>query len=233
MAAQQRLAGFAFAITVGIGEHQIAVMPAEGITGLGMSEQEGARRRFAVCVRNEGYEAALERRRAMQEAARAEADAHDGHDSELPFEEPPVDLSTLSDEARELIRTVVSVAGLIGLYLIWEDALPALRVLDDIVLWHTSATVDGTEQTQPVTLAAVGLALIYGIAAWLLKPVGESELLGAIEAALGLEAQSLTPLPPSGTPDGEAVLARRLEVLLVEDNKINLVVLQIFNGFFS
>mgnify|MGYP000588522095 CR=1 FL=1 len=63
---------------------------------------------------------------------------------------------------------MLTVAGLIGLYLIWEDALPALRVLDDIVLWHTSATVDGAEQAQPVTLAAVGLALIYGITTWLL-----------------------------------------------------------------
>jgi potassium efflux system protein len=114
------------------------------------------------------YEAALERRKAALEAARAEADAPDGHDSELQFEEPEVDLSTLSDDARELIRTVVSVAGLIGLYLIWEDALPALRAFDDVVLWHSTATVDGAEQAQPVTLASLGLALIYGIAAWLL-----------------------------------------------------------------
>jgi potassium efflux system protein len=136
---------------------------------LGMVLANGLALRWLLVTRRRlAYEAALERRRAMQEAARAEADAHDGHDSELPFEEPPVDLSTLSDEARELIRTVVSVAGLIGLYLIWEDALPALRVFEDIVLWHTSATVGGTEQTQPVTLAAVGLALIYGIATWIL-----------------------------------------------------------------
>ena len=67
--------------------------------------------------------------------------------AELKFEEPQVDLSTLSAEARELIRTVVSVAGLIGLYLIWEDALPALRVFEDIVLWHSTVTVDGTEET--------------------------------------------------------------------------------------
>ncbi|QQO52986.1 MAG: mechanosensitive ion channel [Thiohalocapsa sp. PB-PSB1] len=127
-----------------------------------------ALRWLMVTRRRLAYEAALERRRAMQEAARAEADAPDGHDVELPFEEPQVDLMTLSAETRELIRTVVSVAGLIGLYLIWEDALPALRILDDFVLWHSSVTVDGTEQAQPVTLAAAALALIYGIAAWLL-----------------------------------------------------------------
>jgi potassium efflux system protein len=66
-----------------------------------------ARRRLA-------YEAALERRRAAQ----AEADTADEGTAELPFEELEADLSALSDEARGLIRTPVSITGLIGLYLI-------------------------------------------------------------------------------------------------------------------
>jgi potassium efflux system protein len=123
-----------------------------------------ALRWLLVARRRLAYDAALERR----QAARAEADAPEGHGAKLPFEEPEVDLSALSDEARELIRTVIGVSGLIGLYLIWEDALPALRIFDDMVLWHSTVTVDGAEQAQPVTLAAAGLALIYGIGAWLL-----------------------------------------------------------------
>ena len=115
------------------------------------------------------YEAALERRRAALEAARQESETQGDHyDQEFHFEPAEVDLSALSGEARELIRTVVSLTGLIGFYLIWVDALPALRILDGIVLWHSSTTVDGVEQLQPVTVAAVGLALLYGIATWLL-----------------------------------------------------------------
>ena len=36
------------------------------------------------------------------------------------------------------------------------------------MLWHTTVTADGPEQTQPVTLASLGLALIYGRATWVL-----------------------------------------------------------------
>jgi potassium efflux system protein len=127
-----------------------------------------AMRWLMVARQRLAYEAALERRRAALEAARQESETRGDYDQEFHFEPEEVDLSALSGEARELIRTVVSLTGLIGLYLIWADALPALRILDDVVLWHSSTTVDDVEQLQPITMAAVGLALLYGIATWLL-----------------------------------------------------------------
>jgi potassium efflux system protein len=127
-----------------------------------------AMRWLMVARQRLAYEAALERRRAALEAARQESETRGDYDQEFHFEPEEVDLSALSGEARELIRTVVSLTGLIGLYLIWADALPALRILDDVVLWHSSTTVDDVEQLQPITVAAVGLALLYGIATWLL-----------------------------------------------------------------
>jgi potassium efflux system protein len=76
-------------------------------------------------------------------------------------EEPEVDVVALSDTSRKLITTVILLSGLAGLWLIWSDVLPALRILDNVTLWHHKVMVDGEEQVLPVTLASLGLALIY------------------------------------------------------------------------
>ena len=81
----------------------------------------------------------------------------------LKYKEPEVDLAAISDESRALIKTAMIATGLIGLYLIWSSVFPALRVFEDVDLWHYTVTVAGEEQQLPVTLADLGLALIYAL----------------------------------------------------------------------
>jgi PAS domain S-box-containing protein len=57
-----------------------------------------------------------------------------------------------------------------------------------------------------------------GIAAYLLKPVKQSELLEAIQAALGLQALAGT---PETAPEAVAAPARHIRVLLAEDSLFN------------
>jgi len=125
-----------------------------------------ALRWLQVTRRRLAYEAAMERRRAEQ--AEAEEQEALGELGELHFEEPEVDISALSDETRGLIRIVVVTAALVGLYLIWFSALPALHIFDDVVLWHGTEVVDGAEQPLPITLGSLGQALLYAVGAWVL-----------------------------------------------------------------
>jgi potassium efflux system protein len=129
-----------------------------------------AQRWLAVTRRRIAYETALERRQAALEARRQAAEQEEGEEMSglLEVEEPEVDLDSLSDTSSDLITTAVVVSGLIGLWLIWSDILPALRILDNVTLWHQTLTVDGGERLDPITLADIGLALVLGIATFVL-----------------------------------------------------------------
>jgi potassium efflux system protein len=129
-----------------------------------------AQRWLAVTRRRIAYETAMERRRAALEARRQTAEQGEGEDMSglLEVEEPAVDLESLSDTSSDLITTAVVVSGLIGLWVIWSDLLPALRILDNVTLWHQTVTVDGEERVDPITLADLGLALVFGVATFVL-----------------------------------------------------------------
>jgi potassium efflux system protein len=76
-----------------------------------------------------------------------------------------VDLVALSDKSQRLLNTAILFYGFFGLWLLWSDLFPALRILDEVTLWHHTVTVDGEAQILPVTLASVGLALFYAAGA--------------------------------------------------------------------
>ncbi len=111
------------------------------------------------------YRAATERRQAMLAAREAaETESGDLEAAESQSDYTDVDLDAVTDDTRELLRISVAFVTLAGLYLIWSSVLPALGILDEMTLWHTSATVDGQEQMLPVSLADLGLALLYIVA---------------------------------------------------------------------
>lgn len=91
----------------------------------------------------------------------------DGLDTELEVPE-----QTIDQHVGQLLRTVVLIASLIGGYLIWADVLPAVNFLGDIDLWSQTVTVQeqdpagGAElktvqRVVPITLAGLGVALLY------------------------------------------------------------------------
>jgi potassium efflux system protein len=129
-----------------------------------------AQRWLTVARRRIAYETAMERRRAALEARRQVAEQDVGEDVSalLEVEEPEVDLDSLSDTSSDLITTAVVVSGLFGLWVIWSDILPALRILDDVTLWNQTVTVDGEQRIDPVTLGDLGLALVIGVATFVL-----------------------------------------------------------------
>jgi len=124
---------------------------------------------LAVTRRKLAYEAALERRKAAREAEQKK-ESMPGDEGSVPIavEEPEVDLVALSEESRKLLNTTLVFTGIIGLWLIWSEVLPALRFLDQVSLWHYTVTVDDETQRLPITLADLGLAILIGIGTYVL-----------------------------------------------------------------
>ncbi|RKT45345.1 mechanosensitive ion channel domain-containing protein [Thiocapsa rosea] len=104
---------------------------------------------------------ALERRAA----AVAEHEATDGGElGAAPSDDANIDLAAASAAGRELLGMAAVVLALVGLYAIWSPVFPALGILDEVTLWHTTRILDGEETALPVTLADLGLALLYLVA---------------------------------------------------------------------
>ena len=76
---------------------------------------------------------------------------------------PNIDINTIDTQTRRLARVLISWAAVIGLYLIWADVLPALAILDEVVLWNSTSIVDGVTGVQHVTLASLCLALVFAL----------------------------------------------------------------------
>jgi potassium efflux system protein len=112
----------------------------------------------------------LNQRRLRLEAARAkrkaEQEARAAKDTESDLEgfgareveEPVIDLKALDATSRKLLNNTVLLAGLVGLWAIWREVLPALGILNDITLW--TYTRSGAEDLVPITLSSLGLALL-------------------------------------------------------------------------
>jgi potassium efflux system protein len=119
-----------------------------------------------VTRRSLALEAALERA-AARKAEQAKKGAEDGE--RVQVEEPAVDLASLDSQTRRLIGALVFAGGMVGLWGVWSEVLPAFTFLERFPLWHQTGMVDGKEQMVPVTLAdlllvlaSVAIALIAG-----------------------------------------------------------------------
>ena len=109
-----------------------------------------------VTRRSLALEAALERAAARK----AEPTKKAAEESELlQVEEPVVNLASLDHQTRKLIGALVLAAGLIGLWIVWSEVLPAFTFLDRFPLWHHAGIVGGEERMVPVTLADLLLVL--------------------------------------------------------------------------
>jgi potassium efflux system protein len=110
------------------------------------------------------FKAAVKRREAARSAAQARETAAPGGEGIADIvEEPVVDLVALSDESRKLLNMAMVLIGIIGVWFIWSDVLPAFAYLDKIKLWHHAAVINGESQQVPLTLADALLALILAI----------------------------------------------------------------------
>ncbi len=74
-------------------------------------------------------------------------------------EMPEMNLKDINQQSSSLLRLVLFVLALTGLFFLWSDIFPALQIFNDITLWSITADVAGGEPL-PITLADLLLALL-------------------------------------------------------------------------
>ena len=78
-------------------------------------------------------------------------------------EEPKIDLTGINEQTRALLNMVIVICALAGLWAIWNEALVAFQVLEEIHLWTYSGVVDGTARTVPISLADLLVAILIAV----------------------------------------------------------------------
>lgn len=130
---------------------------------------------------------ALKRARERRDAL-SEAGAGDGEAVEISEDDVPVDIATINAQTRMILSNLIGWSFALGLYFIWQSALPALGFLESVDLWEIKVSGEGGIEIQAITLATVGLAAIIVA----VTVVAAKNLPGVLEIGL---LQRL-PLPP-------------------------------------
>ncbi|NRD75375.1 mechanosensitive ion channel [Shewanella sp. VB17] len=88
-------------------------------------------------------------------------DTQNSNDPLDTYEEPQVDLETISSQSLGLVRSLLILAFLVSLVGLWTQTHTALfSLLDGITLWSSNTTANGIEQLLPITLKSLLLSLI-------------------------------------------------------------------------
>jgi len=69
-----------------------------------------------------------------------------------------INLTEIKEQTRSLLRVLVLISLLGGLWAIWSDITPALNILDRKALWHVEVTAEAVEAEAATTGALPGLA---------------------------------------------------------------------------
>jgi potassium efflux system protein len=116
--------------------------------------------------------------RARALAAEEQETAEDGQRSDVPAveAEPELDLGTLNEQTLRIVRAVLGLAFLVGVYMLSTDLLPALEHLGQSELWSVT-TATGVRQITLQSLLTSGTILFLAV-------LGFRNLSGFLEFAL-------------------------------------------------
>lgn len=133
-----------------------------------------------VAQRRLAIEQARKRRAAAEEARTAPPATPET----LDLDEAKLDLVTIGDQTRQLLRGMAAFALFVGLWVIWADMLPALSFMRDIELWPytvTAAAVGGENaapdsaavatsgpRVEYITLAHLAMAIVIAVVTYIL-----------------------------------------------------------------
>jgi len=164
-------------------EIQSRLFTSVSVAGLGLVVYSVAMRWVVVAHRRLAIERARaerdERRAAAADRA-AEPAAPSGDAVPAAAEPPRIDLSSVSDQTRTVLRVVVAAAVAACLWWVWRGLFPALGVLDDITVWTTTAVTSEGERAVPVTVWGLLRALLTLALTW----VAAKNLPGVLEITL-------------------------------------------------
>ncbi|GIW89809.1 MAG: potassium transporter [Pirellulaceae bacterium] len=99
------------------------------------------------------------RRLAIQQARQRQQRLQEG--VEVEAAEPPMDLAAINQQSQRLVRSLLVLVGLVHLWFIWSDVLPALAVLQQVRLYRIESLEAGAVEW--VTLGGLLLASVIGV----------------------------------------------------------------------
>lgn len=135
---------------------------------------------FAVMERKLAYARAIEKRDAQRKVKEQQEEAGASGEAVPEIELPSLDVATISEQNRALLRVLAFSAFAIVCYLSWQDFFQAIQIFQEIELWAYTVTTDAGVESHTVTLEtlfAVSLALM-------LSYVGVKNLPGLIEVLI-------------------------------------------------
>jgi potassium efflux system protein len=140
-----------------------------------------ARRWLLISQRRLALQQARAKRQAAQET-KAAKEAAEAAGEGLPDAEEmeAINLATLNEQARRLLRVTAVVVFFMALFFLWSELTPALGWLDDIVLWQHNVGGAENPQVLPVSLWDLALSLLVVILIF----VAGRNLPGLLEIAL-------------------------------------------------
>lgn len=108
-------------------------------------------------------------KRARAEAIRAQEEQEhppveaSGEASPAKKDEKGIDEKEVMSQSRSIMLWITILLFLIGLWFVWKPLLPALGIVNDIVLWQQVKEVDGVQLSSGVTLWNIILAVAFVI----------------------------------------------------------------------
>jgi len=111
-----------------------------------------ARRRVAV-------EDAKRRRLVAESSNEGAAGTSEAPVRSAVIDEEKINLPALSEQTRQIFRTAITVSAIIGIFLIWAQVLPALRMFDRVQVWPSIEILE-TQITQEPTLVTASTGVI-------------------------------------------------------------------------
>jgi len=95
-----------------------------------------------------------------ESTSRTAAVSEPGGGAQALLMETIIEMSQIDEQTRTLLKLVLFIFALVGIWEIWEPVFPAFGILRDIQFWSYSAVVDGIAKAVPITLADISMAVI-------------------------------------------------------------------------
>ncbi len=101
----------------------------------------------------------------IERAKRAWATAANADSGEVTVEGVPkrierTEIGRIDQQTRQFVGSLVGLTVVVGLFLIWRDAVPALSVIGNVALWRETGVVNGQTVSRAITLGDVALAIV-------------------------------------------------------------------------
>ncbi|MCD1647253.1 mechanosensitive ion channel domain-containing protein [Marinobacter adhaerens] len=120
-------------------------------------------RSLAVRERRIALKRALEAREAERKLAETrEAAESSGEGVPMSFDIPQRDINEISQQSETLLKIISLILAAAGLWMLWHNVFPALRIFEDITLWTINTGIEGQS---PVPINLGDLMVAFGIGA--------------------------------------------------------------------